>query len=421
MLLLDRMQQALGNAQRHHQGGALLFIDLDNFKTLNDTLGHDKGDLLLQQVAQRLNGCVRSVDTVARLGGDEFVVMLEGLDTDPESLALEARRVGEKVLAALSVPYALAGYQYRSTPSIGVAPFLGTQPSVLELLKQADLAMYQAKTAGRSTLRFYNPQMQAVVTARAALEADLRAALAHNQFVLHFQPQVDHTSRYVGVEALVRWQHPGRGLVSPLDFIALAEETGLILTLGRWVLHSACKVLAQWQKDPQLRHLTMAVNVSSRQFRNNRFVDDVARALAFNEAPAHLLKLELTESLLVEDMDDAIATMTALRQLGVLFALDDFGTGYSSLSYLKRMPLHQLKIDQSFVRDLLTDPNDAAIVQTIIALSRSLGLEVMAEGVETPEQHALLLKMGCMAFQGYLFSKPTAVGTLEWLLRAPRL
>jgi diguanylate cyclase (GGDEF)-like protein/PAS domain S-box-containing protein len=421
MLLLDRMQQALGNAQRHHQGGALLFIDLDNFKTLNDTLGHDKGDLLLQQVAQRLNGCVRSVDTVARLGGDEFVVMLEGLDTDPESLALEARRVGEKVLAALSVPYALAGYQYRSTPSIGVAPFLGTQTSVLELLKQADLAMYQAKTAGRSTLRFYNPQMQAVVTARAALEADLRAALAHNQFVLHFQPQVDHTSRYVGVEALVRWQHPGRGLVSPLDFIALAEETGLILTLGRWVLHSACKVLAQWQKDPQLRHLTMAVNVSSRQFRNNRFVDDVARALAFNEAPAHLLKLELTESLLVEDMDDAIATMTALRQLGVLFALDDFGTGYSSLSYLKRMPLHQLKIDQSFVRDLLTDPNDAAIVQTIIALSRSLGLEVMAEGVETPEQHALLLKMGCMAFQGYLFSKPTAVGTLEWLLRAPRL
>ena len=420
MLLLDRMQQALGNAQRHHQAGALLFIDLDNFKTLNDTLGHDKGDLLLQQVAQRLNTCVRSVDTVARLGGDEFVVMLEGLDTHPENLAMEARRVGEKVLAALSAPYALAGYQYRSTPSIGVAPFLGTQTSVLDLLKQADLAMYQAKTAGRSTLRFYNPQMQAVVTARAALEADLRTALAHNQFILHFQPQVDNANRYVGVEALVRWQHPQRGLVSPLEFIPLAEETGLILTLGRWVLHSACKVLAQWQKDPQLRHLTMAVNVSSRQFRNNSFVDDVARALAFNEAPAHLLKLELTESLLVEDMDDAISTMTALRKLGVLFALDDFGTGYSSLSYLKRMPLHQLKIDQSFVRDLLTDPNDAAIVETIIALSRSLGLEVIAEGVETPEQHALLLKVGCMAFQGYLFSKPTPVGTLEWLLRKPR-
>ena len=420
MLLLDRMQQALGNAQRHHLGGALLFIDLDNFKTLNDTLGHDKGDLLLQQVAQRLNASVRSVDTVARLGGDEFVVMLEGLGTDPEGLALEARRVGEKVLAALSVPYALAGYQYRSTPSIGVAPFLGTQTSVLDLLKQADLAMYQAKTAGRSTLRFYNPQMQAVVTARAALEADLRTALSHNQFILYFQPQVNNANRYVGVEALVRWQHPERGLVSPAEFIPLAEETGLILTLGRWVLHSACKLLAQWKSDAQLCHLTMAVNVSSRQFRNNSFVDDVARALAFNEAPAHLLKLELTESLLVEDMDDAISTMTALRQLGVLFALDDFGTGYSSLSYLKRMPLQQLKIDQSFVRDLLTDPNDAAIVETIIALSRSLGLEVIAEGVETAEQHELLLKAGCMAFQGYLFGKPMASSTLERLLRLPR-
>ena len=363
---------------------------------------------------------MRSVDTVARLGGDEFVVMLEGLDTHPESLALEARRVGEKVLASLSAPYALAGYQYRSTPSIGVAPFLGTQTSVLDLLKQADLAMYQAKTAGRSTLRFYNPQMQAVVTARAALEADLRTALAHNQFILHFQPQVNNANRYVGVEALVRWQHPERGLVSPAEFIPLAEETGLILTLGCWVLHSACKLLAQWKSDAQLCHLTMAVNVSSRQFRNNSFVDDVARALAFNEAPAHLLKLELTESLLVEDMDDAISTMTALRQLGVLFALDDFGTGYSSLSYLKRMPLQQLKIDQSFVRDLLTDPNDAAIVETIIALSRSLGLEVIAEGVETAEQHELLLKAGCMAFQGYLFSKPMPVGTLEWLLRKPR-
>ncbi len=420
MLLLDRMQQALGAAQRQHQGGALLFIDLDNFKTLNDTLGHDKGDLLLQQVAQRLNGCVRTVDTVARLGGDEFVVMLEALSPDPDMLAIEARGVGEKVLATLSVPYDLSGYHYRSTPSIGVAPFLGSQTSVLDLLKQADLAMYQAKTAGRSTLRFYDPHMQAVVSARAALESDLRTALSEHQFLLHFQPQVNASNQYVGVEALVRWQHPGRGLVPPAQFIALAEETGLILTLGRWVLHTACLTLAEWQKDPRLCGLTMAVNVSSRQFRNNSFVDDVARALAVNEAPAHLLKLELTESLLVEDMDVAIATMTALRQLGVCFALDDFGTGYSSLSYLKRMPLHQLKIDQSFVRDLLTDPNDAAIVDTIIALSRSLGLDVIAEGVETAEQHDLLLKAGCTAFQGYLFSKPMPAGTLERLLRQPR-
>lgn len=419
MLLLDRMQQALGTAQRQQQGGALLFIDLDNFKTLNDTLGHDKGDLLLQQVAQRLGACVRAVDTVARLGGDEFVVMLEGLHPDPEALALEARTVGEKVLAALSAPYELAGYHYRSTPSIGIAPFLGDQTSVLDLLKQADLAMYQAKTAGRNTLRFFDPHMQAVVTARAALETDLRAALAQNQFVLHFQPQVNASRQYVGVEALVRWIHPLRGQVSPAQFIPLAEETGLILTLGRWVLHTACKALAHWRDDPVLGGLTMAVNVSSRQFRDHGFIDDVARALAVNDAPAHLLKLELTESLLVEDMDVAISTMTALRQLGVNFALDDFGTGYSSLSYLKRMPLHQIKIDQGFVRDLLTDPNDAAIVDTIIALSQSLGLEVIAEGVETDEQHALLLAAGCTAFQGYLFSRPLPLDAVQVLLRQP--
>jgi len=416
ILLLDRMQQALGNAQRQQQGGALLFIDLDNFKTLNDTLGHDKGDLLLQLVAQRLHGCVRTVDTVARLGGDEFVVMLEGLQPDPDALAIEARAVGEKVLAALSIPYELPGYLYRSTPSIGIAPFMGEQTSVLDLLKQADLAMYQAKTAGRNTLRFFDPHMQAVVTARAALETDLRAALVQDQFQLHFQPQVDTARQYLGVEALVRWRHPERGMVSPTQFIPLAEETGLILTLGRWVLHRACKTLAQWQAHPRLRHLTMAVNVSPRQFRSPGFVDDVAHSLAVNEAPAHLLKLELTESLLVEDMDITIATMTALRTLGVCFSLDDFGTGYSSLSYLKRMPLQQIKIDQSFVRDLLTDPNDAAIVDTIIALSRSLGLEVIAEGVETAEQHALLIQAGCTAFQGFLFSPALPSDAIESLL-----
>jgi len=419
MLLLDRMQQALGTAQRQQQGGALLFIDLDNFKTLNDTLGHDKGDLLLQQVAQRLNACVRAVDTVARLGGDEFVVMLEGLHPDPDALALEARAVGDKVLAALSAPYELAGYHHRSTPSIGIAPFLGDQTSVLDLLKQADLAMYQAKTAGRNTLRFFDPHMQAVVSARAALESDLRAALAQGQFLLHFQPQVDASRQYVGVEALLRWNHPERGLVPPAQFIPLAEETGLILTLGRWVLHMACKTLARWRDDPVLGRLTMAVNVSSRQFRDPGFIDDVARTLAINEAPAHQLKLELTESLLVEDMDVAISTMTALRRLGVNFSLDDFGTGYSSLSYLKRMPLHQIKIDQGFVRDLLTDPNDAAIVDTIIALSLSLGLDVIAEGVETDEQHAMLLQAGCTAFQGYLFSPPLPLDAIEPLLRLP--
>ena len=417
MLLMDRMHQALAAAQRRQQGGALLFIDLDNFKQLNDTLGHDQGDLLLQQVAQRLNTCVRSVDTVARLGGDEFVVMLEELSPKPHELALHARGVGEKILTILAVPYALAGYQYRSTPSIGVAPFTGDQTSVGDLLKQADLAMYQAKTAGRNTLRFFDPGMQAVVTARAALETDLRAALAQEEFLLHFQPQMHQSGRCVGVEALVRWAHPQRGMVSPAQFIPLAEETGLILPLGRWVLHTACQQLASWRNDPQLAHLTMAVNVSSRQFRHASFVDEVARVLAITGAPSGQLKLELTESVLVEDMEATIATMAALRAYGVGFSLDDFGTGYSSLSYLKRMPLDQLKIDQSFVRDLLTDPNDAAIVETIIGLSRNLGLEVIAEGVETTEQRDLLARAGCQLHQGYLFSRPLSADVLEAFLR----
>ncbi len=419
MLLMDRMHQALASARRHQQGGALLFIDLDNFKTLNDTLGHDQGDMLLQQVAQRLNTCVRAVDTVARLGGDEFVVMLEELSVRPDELVLHARSVGEKILATLAMPYALAGYQYRSTPSIGVAPFTSEQTSVGELLKQADLAMYQAKTAGRNTLRFFDPQMQAVVTERASLETDLRSALAQDEFLLHFQPQVRQSGLVVGVEALLRWAHPQRGMVSPAQFIPLAEETGLILPLGRWVLHTACKLLASWQDDPALSHLTVAVNVSSRQFRHASFVDDVARVLAITGAPSGLLKLELTESLLVEDMETTIATMAALRSYGVGFSLDDFGTGYSSLSYLKRMPLDQLKIDQSFVRDLLTDPNDAAIVDTIIGLSRSLGLEVIAEGVETAEQRELLARAGCQLYQGYLFSRPLPVDALEAFLRSP--
>jgi EAL domain-containing protein (putative c-di-GMP-specific phosphodiesterase class I) len=289
-----------------------------------------------------------------------------------------------------------------------------------ELLKQADLAMYQAKTAGRNTLRFFDPQMQAVVTARAALEADLRVALAQDEFLLHYQPQMrqadEHTGRVAGVEALLRWKHPRRGMVPPSDFIPLAEETGLILPLGRWVLHHACKLLADWQADPLRRDLTMAVNVSSSQFRSPSFVEDVARVLAITGAPSGQLKLELTESVLVEDMEATIATMTALRAYGVGFSLDDFGTGYSSLSYLKRMPLDQLKIDQSFVRDLLTDPNDAAIVDTIIGLSRSLGLEVIAEGVETAEQRDLLAHAGCELYQGYFFSKALPADELDGFL-----
>ena len=429
MLLMDRTRHALASAQRHQQGGALLFIDLDNFKTLNDTLGHDKGDLLLQRVGQRLGTCVRNIDTVARLGGDEFVVLLEGLSAEHDALVRNARDVGEKILACLSAPYDLDGSQYRSTPSIGIAPFRGSGAphgsghgdTVGELLKQADLAMYQAKTAGRNTLRFFDPHMQQVVVERAALETDLCAALAENQLSLHYQPQVDHLGNYIGVEALLRWSHPGRGMVPPSEFIPLAEETGLILVMGRWVLHTACQRLAQWRKHPQLRHLTMAVNVSSRQFRHTGFVQDVVRVLAVTGAPSSLLKLELTESLLVEDMDTTIATMRALRTYSIGFALDDFGTGYSSLSYLKRMPLDQLKIDQSFVRDLLTDPNDAAIVHTIIGLSESLGLGVIAEGVETLAQRDMLLRAGCRCFQGYLFGRPMPADAIDAvLLQAPQ-
>lgn len=419
MLLMDRARHALANAARVDEGGALLFIDLDNFKTLNDTLGHDKGDLLLQQVARRLETCVRGSDTVARLGGDEFVVMLEALSSDPSALALDARAAAEKILATLSQPYQLDGYHYRTTPSIGIAPFGQGDATVGDLLKQADLAMYQAKSGGRNTLRFYDPHMQAVVSARAELESDMRTALAQGEFLLHYQPQVRHDGRWLGVEALARWQHPLRGMVPPAEFIPVAEETGLILTLGRWVLHTACQVLARWQAEPALRHLTMAVNVSSRQFRNVNFVDDVSRMLAVTGAPARRLKLELTESVLVDDVEATIATMEALRTVGVGFSLDDFGTGYSSLSYLKRMPLHQLKIDQSFVRDLLSDPNDAAIVDTIVALSATLGLDVIAEGVETLEQREMLLQAGCMAFQGYLFSRPLDDKALFELLHSP--
>ncbi|MBS0467357.1 MAG: EAL domain-containing protein [Proteobacteria bacterium] len=415
---MQRMNQALALAQRQGRGGALLFIDLDNFKILNDTLGHDQGDLLLKSVAQRLNTCVRAMDTVARLGGDEFVVLLELIGAQGDILAEHAHKVGEKILNALSIPYALAGHQYRSTPSIGITLFDASTSSVSELLKQADLAMYQSKTAGRSTLRFFDPSMQKTVDEHVALEASLRAGLSQQEFSLHYQPQFSAQGQVLGVEALLRWTHPTRGMVSPAEFIPAAEETGLILPLGRWVLHNACSQLAAWQKKPALAPLSMAVNVSSRQFRDAGFVADVLRVLAVTGAPAARLKLELTESLLVEDMASTIATMEALRAHGIGFSLDDFGTGYSSLTYLKRMPLGQLKIDQSFVRDLLTDPNDAAIVRTIIALANSLGLTAIAEGVETVEQRKWLAQAGCHAYQGYLFGKPRPAEDIEQQIQA---
>ena len=421
-LLLDRLHQALAASARSGHGGALLFIDLDNFKTLNDTLGHDKGDILLQQVAQRLATCVREGDTVARLGGDEFVVMLEDLSDNPRETATQAEIVGEKILTTLNQTDRLTGHEHHSTPSIGVTLFSAHQNSVEELLKRADLAMYQAKAAGRNSLRFFDPEMQAVVSARANLEADLRQGIVQGQFLLYYQAQVIGEGRLTGAEALLRWQHPARGLVSPAEFIPLAEESGLILPLGHWVLETACAQLVAWAAQPETQRLTVAVNVSARQFRHPDFVNQVMAILDNSGADPTRLKLELTESLLLDDVEDIIAKMTALKARGVGFSLDDFGTGYSSLSYLKRLPLDQLKIDQSFVRDVFTDINDAAIAQAIIALSQTMGLSVIAEGVETEEQRDFLSRLGCQAYQGYLFGRAgPAADLLTRPARAPGL
>ncbi len=419
-LLMDRLEVALATCARHPRMGALLFVDLDNFKTLNDTLGHDIGDLLLQQVAERLKSCVREGDTVARLGGDEFVIMLEDLANDAIDAATQAEAVGEKILQTLGRSYVLRGHTHRSTPSIGVTLFGDRVESIEEPLKRADVAMYQSKAAGRNALRFFDPGMQAAVSNRVALEADLRDAIAQKQFVLHFQPQIqakpDGSLRVVGAEALVRWQHPERGMVSPAEFIPLAEETGLIVPLGQWVLESACRQLARWQGHPELGALTLAVNVSARQFLQNNFVAQVGQALEATGARPSLLKLELTESTLVGDINEVVRKMTELQSWGVGFALDDFGTGYSSLAYLKRMPLDTLKIDQSFVRDVFEDANDAAIARMVVVLGRSLGLTVIAEGVETLEQRYFLAQQGCHVYQGYLFGKPQPVQEFQQMV-----
>lgn len=417
-LLLNRLQQALASSARSGRNGALLFIDVDNFKVLNDTLGHDIGDLLLQQIAQRLSACVREGDTVARLGGDEFVVMLEGLSEHAHEVHHQIERICDKVLANFKQPFQLGPHQCHNTSSIGATLFCGHQCTVDELMKRADLAMYEAKSAGRNTLRFFDPQMQAAITARAALERSLRQGLQQQEFVLYYQCQVDGQGAITGAEALIRWQHPEQGLMSPATFIPLAEETGLILPLGHWVLETACTCIAAWAAVPAMAHLTLAINVSARQFRHPDFVTQVLDALAHSGADARKLKLELTESLLLDDVEDTIAKMSALKEQGVGFSLDDFGTGYSSLSYLKRLPLDQLKIDQSFVRDILTDANDAAITRTIVALAHSMGLHVIAEGVELAVPRDILLQQGCAAFQGYLFSQPLPLAQFEQLLPA---
>ena len=415
-LLRDRFYLALSVSARSNLYGAVLFLDMDKFKTLNDTLGHNYGDLLLIEVAQRIRSCVREMDTVARLGGDEFVVLLEDVDAGEEQASQKVALIAEKIRAALAVPYQLDGNEHHSSPSIGVCLYCGNAEPVEEVLKHADLAMYQAKDSGRNAVRFFDPAMQHALETRAALEADLRRAIPNRELCLYYQIQVDNGRRPLAAEALVRWMHPRRGMVSPVQFIPVAEESSLILDIGHWVLDTACRQLARWGGREQTRDLVLAVNVSAQQFRKHDFVESVTAAVRAHQIDPACLKLELTESVVLADIADIVAKMHALRALGISLSMDDFGTGYSSLSYLKQLPLDQLKIDRSFMRDIATDPNDAAMVKAIIDMALNFHLNVIAEGVETEAQLSFLKRHGCMAYQGYLFGKPAPIEEFEKLL-----
>jgi diguanylate cyclase (GGDEF)-like protein/PAS domain S-box-containing protein len=418
-LLRDRLKQAMAVSSRGASFGALLFIDLDHFKSLNDTLGHDKGDMLLQQVAERLTAGVREGDTVARLGGDEFVIVLKDLSDNFQDVVTFTKVIGEKILKALNQTYLLGEAEHRNTASIGATVFSGHETTVDDLLKQADMAMYQSKDTGRNSLCFFDPALQRMLLERAAMEAGLRIALQEGQLILHYQPQVARDDQTTGAEALVRWQHPLRGMVSPAEFIPLAEENGLILPLGLWVLETACVQLAKWAANPEFAHLTIAVNVSVRQFRQSDFVEQVLATLAWTRADPQRLKLELTESLLVDNMEDVIQKMQALQARGVSFSLDDFGTGYSSLAYLSQLPLDQLKIDRSFVKDIESSDNAVAICAVTIGLAHSLKLKVVSEGVETEAQRYFLSTVHrCDFIQGYLYSRPLPVDDFEAFVRA---
>ena len=419
-LLMDRLRQALNARIRSGRSGALLYIDLDDFKALNDTLGHDRGDSLLQQVARRLEFCVREGDVIARIGGDEFVIILEDLSEELVEAAAQAETVGEKVLRAIGQPYRFPSHEFRCTSSIGVALFSDDTQTAEELLRQADIAMYQAKKAGRNALRFFDQRMQHAIDSRTSLEAEMRRAIELGQFRLFYQIKVDGLGRPTGAEALIRWLHPERGLVLPEEFIPLAEETGLILDIGQWVLETACLQMRAWQEDDLTSNLTLSVNVSARQFQKAGFVDELKGLLLRHAVNPSLLRLELTESMLLENIGDTITTMRALNSIGIRFSLDDFGVGYSSLQYLKQLPLDQLKIDRAFVRDLAGDKSDKAIVSTIIAMATSLDLDVVAEGVETDEQKDILTTRGCFSFQGYLFGRPVPIEVFDMLLRQDR-
>lgn len=417
-LMIDRIHHAMSASARSGNEGALLFLDLDHFKDINDTLGHDIGDLLLQQVAERLTSSIREGDTISRFGGDEFVVLLEGLSSQPIKAAAQAEDIANNILSSINLPYQLINHHYNSSASIGISLFEGHKFDVDELLKQADIALYQAKDDGRNTLRFFDPQMQAKITVRVALENELKQAIDQQQFQLYYQIQLDDSSHPIGCEALIRWSHPERGLISPIEFIPIAEKNRTILAIGQWVLDTACAQLKVWQHDEATRGLTLSINISVKQFHQAGFISQIMMAIQQHAINPALLKLELTESLLLDDIEDTIANMNTLAKIGIQFSLDDFGTGYSSLQYLKRLPLHQLKIDKSFVDDIVSSNSDQAIVRTIIAMAHSLGLNVIAEGVETKEQWQCLLTAGCSHYQGYLFGKPVPIDEFEAILRS---
>jgi diguanylate cyclase (GGDEF)-like protein/PAS domain S-box-containing protein len=417
-LLLDRLQLALSLSARSRLYGALLFLDMDKFKTLNETQGHDYGDMMLIEVGRRIQECAREVDTVARLGGDEFVVLIEEIDSKVLEASQKTALIAEKIRAALTLTYVLKGHEFHSSPSIGISMYRGNVESADILMKYADIAMYQAKDAGRNTVRFFDPLMQQAVQARAVLEADLHLAMKNKQFHMYYQIQVDCDHHPIGVEGLIRWIHPHRGMISPADFIPVAEDSGLIIAIGRWVIETACKQLAKWTQDEEMRHLKLAVNVSARQFQMGDFVEQIMEVIHRYAIAPERLKLELTESVVLQNVSDVVSKMHALKALGVKLSMDDFGTGYSSLAYLKQLPLDQLKIDQSFVRGITTDPNDAVMVKSIIDMGRNFRLNVIAEGVETEAQLAFLKQNGCMAYQGYLFSKPVPVAQFEVLARS---
>jgi diguanylate cyclase (GGDEF)-like protein len=416
-LLFDRLNHALATSARNGKRGALLFLDLDHFKNLNDTFGHDIGDLFLKQVAERLMSCIREEDTIARLGGDEFVIVLEDLSDSAIEAAAKTNDVAEKIFLTLNKPYQLNARAYHNTTSIGATLFKGHELKPNELLKRADIAMYESKSKGRNTLSFFNSIMQEVITARVNIENELHRAIEQEQFQLHYQVQVDSTGDPFGAEALIRWQHPKRGLISPLHFIPVAEETGLIIGIGQWVIETACAQLKRWEQDPLTSHLTLSVNVSAKQLFQTEFVAQVQATVQRYGINTTRLKLELTESMLVDDIENTIVTINTLHEMGINISLDDFGTGYSSLQYLKKLLLYQLKIDQSFVRDIVTDIQDEVIIRTIIAMAHSLDISVIAEGVETEAQKQFLLANGCTHFQGYLFSKPVPIDEFELLIR----